>query len=199
MTKIALTFLLLFMMAAAVLAPAAAAEQLHSNVVAWTPKDVQPAEPVAVVLQLYTAGASPYPNDGKPVAAVNDIEVLIRGEGQTRRFATEEIGGGRYRTEIVFPTNGGWDIRVRYGPGSYGPGDEIQLGKGGICVGAEICDGEQPAQDVRAQADGRPSTTIAVALGLVTIIALVTTALIWFGGLGRRRRLAGHVRVARDA
>jgi hypothetical protein len=115
MKKIGVTFLV---GVAAVLAPTAAAEQLRSNVVRWTPNDAQPGEPAAVVLQLYVAGPSPFPNDGKPVAGVNNVQVIIRSEAQTRRFATEDIGGGRYRTQIIFPKAGSWDLRVRYGAGA---------------------------------------------------------------------------------
>ncbi len=192
MKKIAFTFLLCLIVGA-VLAPAATAAQLHSNVISWTPNDVQPGEPVAVVLQLYTAGASPYPQDGKPVAGVNDIAVLIRGERQTRRFATEDIGGGHYRTEIVFPKNGGWDLYVRYGAGSYGPGDEIQLGKGGICVGAELCS-DEPVQTVPAQGNGQPWTALALAAGLLAAAALVSLAMLVRSGTFGRRSMKRHQR-----
>jgi hypothetical protein len=180
---------LVFALAGGAGAPTAAAEQLHANVVSWSPNDVQPGEPVSVILQLYTHGPSPYPKDGEPVADVNDVEVVIRGEGQTRRFATEDLGSGRYSTEVIFPRAGGWDLRVRYGVGSYGPGDEILLGKGAICVGGELCVGDQPAQTVPARGDGRPRSALALAVVVLLIVALVGGAAIRFGGLGRGRRL----------
>jgi hypothetical protein len=182
--------------------PAAAAEQLHANVVSWSPNDVPPGEPVFVVLQLYSAGSSPYPKDGNPVAGVNDVEMVIHSDGQTRRFATDELGAGRYSSEIIFPNAGGWDLRVSYAAGSYGAGGEILLGKGALCVGGEICVdaqpaqsvggaiwvGEQPARSVPAQGD--PRTMPALALGVVLIVALVAAALIRLGAFGRRRRRA---------
>jgi hypothetical protein len=69
-------------------------------------------EPISVVLQLYTAGPSPYPKDGILVAGVRDVEVVVRGRGngETRRFPTEDLGSGRYGTEIVFPKAGGWHV-----------------------------------------------------------------------------------------
>ena len=145
MRKIALTVLFVALVGA-VMSPTAAAKQLHSNVVSWAPADVQPGMPVEVTLVLSTAGPTPYPKDGTPVAGVNEVEVVIRGEEETHRFATQDIGGGRYRTELIFPKLGGWNLRVRYAPGSYGHGDEVLLGKGAICVGGELCIGEQPEQ-----------------------------------------------------
>jgi hypothetical protein len=109
---------------------------------------------------------------------VEGVEVVIRGGGATRRFATDDMGGGRYRTEIVFPTNGGWDLLVRYGVGSHGSGDEIQLGKGGICVGAELCRAGplQPKESVVTRSDdGGPMPGLAAAVvAVVLAIALVT-------------------------
>lgn len=122
--------------AVAVLPPTAAAEQLHANVVSWAPADVKVGKPVSVVLELYVAGDSPYPGGGTPVAGVNDVEVVIRGEGQTRRFATADIQRGHYGAVLTFPRAGDWDLRVSYGRGSYGAGDEIFLGKGGIRIDA---------------------------------------------------------------
>jgi hypothetical protein len=168
--------LLLFALVAGPGAPTAAAEQLHSTVISWSPNDVQPREPVFVVLQLYTAGPSPYPKDGHPVAGVKDVYVVIRGEEQTRRFATEDLGSGRYHTEIVFPTAGGWDLRVRYGAGGYGPGDEIPLGKGGICVGGDVCVGGQTTRSAPIHGDARPWTAIALAVGAALAVALVAAA-----------------------
>jgi hypothetical protein len=184
--KIAFT-LLLFALAAGVVAPGVSAnEQFHANVVSWSPNAVQPGEPIAVVFQLYTRGASPYPKDGDPVAGVNGVEVVIQGEEQTRRFATVDLGSGRYSTEISFPNDGGWYLRVRYGAGSYGRGDEILLGKGAICAGS--CVGEQPARSVPAHGDGRPWTVLALAVG-VLIVALVAAAVIRLGAVGHPRRV----------
>ncbi len=114
---------LLVALSGAVLVPGAAAEQLHATVVSWAPNDVRSGEPVSVILQLYTARNSPYPQDGTPVAGVENVEVVIRGGGPARHFATEDLGGGRYRAEIVFPNNGGWDLRVRHSAGKHGAGE----------------------------------------------------------------------------
>lgn len=111
------------------------------------------------------------------------------GEGQTRRFATEGLGSGRYSTELIFPKAGGWDLRVQYGFGSYGPDDEILLGKGAICVGVQLCVGEQAAQSVRARRDSRPWTALALTVGVVLIVPLVAAAVIWFGAFSR----SGHL------
>ena len=191
MNRIGLSFVV-GLAAVALVAPAAMAAQLHANVLSWTPNDVRPGEPVSIVVQLYTAEGSPYPQDGKPVAGVKDVEVVIRGGGPTRRFATDDVGDGRYRTEIVFPNNGGWDMDVRYGAGSYGLGDEIQLGKGGICVGAPLCEGGPLKPDANTAAPQDESDRVArlVALVAVALGGLAAIALSVVRGGQRRRRLA---------
>jgi hypothetical protein len=171
--------------------PTAAAEQLHANVDYWAPNDVRPREPVSVVLQLYVAGPSPNPREGRPVAGVNGVEVLLRGQGQTHRFATEDVGEGRYSAEIVFPEAGGWDLRVRYGAGDYGPGDEILLGKGGICVGAELCAAGHPAEAAPSSRRAGVSVALAVGIGAV-VIALVLRR-------SARRRVSRRAAAARVA
>jgi hypothetical protein len=120
---------------------------------------------------------------------VNDVYVVIFSEGQTRRFATEDLGGGRYRTAIIFPTTGGWDLRVRYGTGGYGAGEEILLGKGAICVGGDVCVGGQPAQGVSSQPDGRTRTAAAPVIAAAALVVALAAALTWFGAFGRRQRL----------
>jgi hypothetical protein len=179
MKKIAFTFILVAF-TAGMLTPTAAAEQLHSTVTSWTPNDVQPGEPVRVVLQLYVDAGSHYPRDGKPVPGVNDVEVVIYGEGETRRFDTEDVGGGHYSTSLIFPERGGWDLRVRYASGSYGPGDEILLGKGAICVGGELCVEPKPGQTPPAQGEGFPWMPLAVA-------ALLAVVLVGAGAVGARQ------------
>jgi hypothetical protein len=139
-TMIACAFIVL---AAAVLVPVAAGGQIQANVVSWAPNDVQPRKPVTVVFRLYRIGASPYPKDGKPVTGVTGVAVVIRKHRQERRFAAARVGPGRYRTKLVFPRKGGWDLRVRY----RATGDrrarahQVLLGKGAICVGADFCPG----------------------------------------------------------
>jgi hypothetical protein len=120
---------------------------------------------------------------------VNDVEAVIRGEGQTRRFPTEDLGGGRYGTEIVFPEPGRWAVRVSYGGGSYGPGDEIDLGKGGICIAAD-CVGPQPGQSAPADSSGWPWTTIIIPAAAVLAVALAAAAFVRFGASVRQRRMA---------
>jgi hypothetical protein len=95
--------LLTFSLTGGVLVPAATAEQLRANVVSWSPNDVRPSEPVSVVLQVYTLGPSPYPDDGDPVAGVNDVEVVIRGDGRHIGSPPRTSAAGRYGTEIIFP------------------------------------------------------------------------------------------------
>lgn len=177
MKKIALAVVVAAVGAAA-LVPVAAAEQLHANVVSWSPNDVELDEPVAVVLVLYVAGPSPYPQDGKPVAGVNDVEVVIRGDGQERRFPTEDIGGGHYRTEISFPAPGDWALRVSYGSGRYGPSDEVVLGKGSIRIEAAST----------ADESGRSSSTpLYVVAAASLILALAIGLMIWRRRSGRRQ------------
>jgi hypothetical protein len=122
-----------------------------------------------------------------PIAGVSDVEVVIRGEGQTRRFPIEDLGGGRYRTEIVFPGPGGWAVRVSYGAGSYGPGDEIDLGKGGICIAAD-CVGPPSGQTAPADSNGWAWTTMIIA-AVASAVALAA-AFVRFAAVGRRRRMA---------
>jgi hypothetical protein len=183
MKKIVFAFLVSTLTAAA-LAPSAAAEQLHANVVSWSPNDVQPGEPVSIVLELYTAGPSPYLAHGKPVAGVNDVQVVLHGQGQTRRFATKDLGSGRYSTEATFPQAGGWAVRVSYGPGRYGAGDEILLGKGAICVAAD-CVGPQSVETAPAHSNGWRWTTVALVIAAVLAVALLAAGLIRMRG-GRR-------------
>jgi hypothetical protein len=190
MKKLAFAFLFLTM-AAAVVAPSALAEPLRANVVSASPNDLDKAGvPQTIVFTMFTPELPdpPPPTWGKPIAAVNQVEVVIRGEGQTRRFPAEDLGGGRYRTEIVFPEPGGWAVRVSYGAGTYGPGDEIDLGKGGICIAAD-CVGPQPSETA-PEDSGWPWTTIVIAAAVVLAVALAAAAaFIRVGALGRRRRM----------
>jgi hypothetical protein len=176
-TTVRSTFaLLLLVLAGGVLAPTAAAEQLQANVVSWSPNDVRPGEPVSVVLKLYTAGPSPYPEAGIPVAGVSDVAVAIYRKSQARRFTTKALGSGRYRTEIVFPEAGGWNLRVQYAAGSHGPGAEILLGKGAICVGGQLCVDEQGVRSARATGHVRRWMHLAFAVAVVLIVAVVAAA-----------------------
>lgn len=169
---------------AGVVVPTAAAEQLQANPLSVSPNDIdQSGVPVSIGFQLYTAGPVPDPPHGKPVAGVNDVEVVIRGEGQTRRFPTEELGGGRYRTEIVFPEPGGWELRVSYGAGSYGAGDEIPLGKGAIRIEGDHV-GPRPSETAPGESTRWPWTMIVAAA--VLAVALGAVGLILFAAIGRR-------------
>jgi hypothetical protein len=194
--RLAFLFLFIVALGAGVVVPAAAAEPLRANVVSVSPNDIdQPDVPVSIVFRLYKPELpSPQPDWGKPVGGVNDVEVLVHGQGQTRRFPTEDLGGGRYRTEIVFPEPGGWTVRVSYAAGSYDAGDEIDLGKGAICIAAD-CVGPQPDETAPADSNGQPWTKIIVVVVVVAAaaalaLALVAVALVRFGAIGRRRRMA---------
>lgn len=182
-------FALLSVVLGAVVVPAAAAEPLRANVVSASPNDLdQPNVPQSIVFQLYKPEL-PSPDWGKPVGGVNDVEVVIHGHGQTRRFATEDLGGGRYRAEIVFPERGAWRVRVSYGAGSYGVGGEIDLGKGATCIAAN-CVGPQPAETASPESSGKPWTTIisAAAAVLLSVVVVLAADLARFGAVGRRRR-----------
>jgi hypothetical protein len=193
MKKLAFAFLFLTV-TAAVVAPSALAEPLRANVVSVSPNDIdQPDVPVSIVFRLYKPELpSAYPTWGKPVGGVNDVEVVIHGQGQTHHFRTEDLGGGRYRTEIVFPEPGGWDLRVSYGAGSYGAGDDIDLGKGAICIAAVCVGRPQPGETASAESSGRRWTTsiIVVAVVLLSLAVLLAAGLTRFGAVGRRRRMA---------
>jgi len=165
MTKIALVLVLLAAPGATV---AQAPAELESNVVAWTPNDPEPGEPLSVVFNIHVAGDRRF-GYGKPVAGVNDVEVVLRGEGQTRRFPTTEVGGGRYTSEIVFPEPGAWHVLVSYGSGSYGNGDEIPLGKG-----AGRIDGPEPGPPTgQAGSGGFAMRPLVLAGGVLLLAALV--------------------------
>jgi hypothetical protein len=173
-------FLFVFLLiGAAVVVPAAAAEPLRANVVSVSPNDLdKPNVPQSIVFQLYKPELpAPHPTWGKPIASVNDVEVVIHGQGQTRRFPTEDLGGGRYRTEIVFPEPGAWSVRVSYGAGSYGAGDEVGLGKGGVCIAAD-CVGAPTDEANPAQSDGRPWTTMGIVIAAVLASALLAAGLV---------------------
>lgn len=189
MRRLALA-LLVVALGAGVIVPSALAEPLRANVVSASPNDIdQPGVPVSIVFRLYKPELPSPPTWGTPIAGVNDVEVVVRGNGQTRRFATEDLGGGRYRTEIVYPEPGGWTVDVSYGAGGYGPGDEIKLGKGAICIAAD-CVGPQPGEAAPADSGGRPwTTTIIVAAVLLALALLGAAALAGIGALARRRRV----------
>jgi hypothetical protein len=169
---------------AAIVAPPAAAEQLHANAASASPNDVQPGEPQTVVFYLYTPSPKPWSPDGKRFAGVNDVQVVLHGQGQTRRFAATDLGDGRYSAQITFPEDGSWSVRVSYGSGLYGAGDEIALGKGGIRVPA------QPVEQSAASSKGRPWTTIGVIVAAVLALGLVAAVVIRSTPIGRRRRVA---------
>jgi hypothetical protein len=183
--------LLFVALGAGVVVPSALAEPLRANVVSVSPNDIdQPDVPVSIVFHLYKVELPSPPTWGTPIAGVNDVEVVIRGEGQTRRFRTEDLGGGRYRTQIVFPEPGSWAIHVSYGVGRYGPGDEIILGKGAICIAAD-CVGPQPGDGAPADGRGWLWTTIMIVAAVLLAVPLLSAAgLVRFGAVGRRRRVA---------
>jgi hypothetical protein len=180
-------------LAAGAVVPAAAAEPLRANVVSVSPNDIdQPIVPVSIVFQLYEPELpSAYPTWGTPVAGVNDVEVLIHGQDRTRRFRSEDLGRGRYHTQVVFPEAGGWDLRVGYGAGSYGAGGEIDLGKGAICIAAD-CVGPQPGEAASAESSGRRWTTILIVVAAVLLspAVLLAAGLTRFEAVSRRRRIA---------
>jgi hypothetical protein len=191
-----LTFALLFVVLAAAVVPAAAAEPLRANVVSASPNDLnQAGVPQTIVFTIFRPELPdpPPPTWGKPIAGVNHVEVVLRAEGQTLRFPTEDLGGGRYRTQIVFPTPGGWSVRVSYGVGAYGPADEIDLGKGGIRIDiAADRVGAQSAKTAPAADSRQPwrAILILVAAVLLPLAVLVAAGLARFGAAGRRRRMA---------
>jgi hypothetical protein len=53
------------------------------------------------------------------------------------------MGPGRYRTRLVFPRAGSWNLRVRFRVAGERPARarEVLLGKGAVCVGAAFCPG----------------------------------------------------------
>jgi hypothetical protein len=173
---------------AAAVTPSAAAEQLHANVASWSRNDVQPGEPVSIILYLYTPTPAPWTPDGKRLAGVSDVQVVLHAKGQTRRFTTNELGNGRYSVAITFPEAGSWEVRVSYGPGSYGAGDGIPLGKGASCVAAN-CIAPQPGETAPAESNGWPWTTVAL-IAAVLAVALIAAAVIRIGAVARRGRVA---------
>ena len=171
---------------AAVVVPAAGAEPLRANVVSVSPRNIDQADvPVSIVFELYKPELpTAHPSWGKPIGGVDDVEVVIHGQGQTRRFPAEDLGGGRYRTEIVVPEPGGWSLRV-----SYRAGDEIALGKGALCIAAD-CVGPPPGETASAASSGRPWTMIiVVAAALLCLAAVVAAGLARIGAVGRPRRV----------
>lgn len=139
------------MLGAVVATPAAAAEPLRANVVSMSPNDIdQPNVPVSIVFMRYKPEL-PSPDWGEPTGGVNDVEVVIRGQGRTRRFPAENLGGGRYRSQAVFPVPGAWALRVSNGAGGYGEADEIALGKSALCIAAD-CVWPRPAKQHRRMA-----------------------------------------------
>ena len=85
------------------------------------------------MLQLAPGPSSIVPDD-RSVAGAGDVQVVLHGQGQTRRYVTTDLGSGRYGAAIVFPEAGSWAVQVGYRPGARRPLEEIQLGKGGARV-----------------------------------------------------------------
>jgi hypothetical protein len=177
-------FALVLGVVTATFVPTAAAQriQFRANVVSWSPNIVRPGEPVSIVLTLHAE-----PAQGAEIRADGrrDVAVVIRGNGQTRRFATTPLGSGLYRTEIVFPAAGSWHIRVRYRVGADGPVGETDLGKGGACVG-DCVDAE--AQQLRGPPSTGHSFGIAIAVGVVLMAVVLAAA------AARRRGMAFNLR-----
>jgi hypothetical protein len=170
MTSTTRIALVLGVLAAGMLVPAAAGQQFRANVVSWSPNLVHAGEPVSVVLTLHAE-----PAQGAKIRADGrrDVAVVIRGNGQTRRFGATTLGSGRYRATIVFPDDGSWRLQVQY------PGGETGLGKGGACVG-DCAD----AEGSPAIGDAAFPIGVTIAGGVVlTVAALVAAA-------GRRRRMS---------
>jgi uncharacterized membrane protein len=186
MRRIALPFLFVALAAGAAV-PTAAAEQLHANVVSWSPNDVRAGEPVSVVFWLYTVEGSSYPSDGRPAVSVEDVAVVIRGQGESRHFPATHLDRGRYSTAISFPTSGGYDLRVSHGVSSYGPAGEILLGKGAICVATD-CVTPQPDQAREALGDGKSRLPLG-STSAVLLVALVAALSFAPARIGRQGRL----------
>ena len=98
---------------------AASAAEPRANPVSWEPPDARAGDPIDIALTLSGVGGG----------ALNDVAVVLRGTGQTRRFRAIALGSGQYSATITFPQAGDWDVRV-----SYGGWNEIPLGKGGIRI-----------------------------------------------------------------
>jgi hypothetical protein len=150
----------------AVVVPTAAAQQLRANPVSWSPDVVRAGEPVSVVLTLRAEPAvgAEIRRDGR-----RHVAVVIRGNGQARRFAATPLGSGRYRATIVFPEDGAWRVRVRY------PGGETGLGKGGACVGD--CAEAEETRSSPATGNGRLRIGVVVAVGAVLAAAALAAVL----------------------
>jgi hypothetical protein len=180
----ALALFFVLVLGAVLAAPVAAAERLQANVVSWSPNVVRPGSPVYVVLQL-APGPSAVVEDDTPVAGAQDVQVVLHGRGETRRFPTTALGSGRYRAEIAFPKPGSWAVRVAYRPGRHSALEEILLGKGGACVAPCL---EAPAgESTPARRHDRLTLALAlVAAGLLSVAAL--------SGLARARARATRTR-----
>lgn len=137
--------------------PAAAAQQFRANVDSWSPDIVQPGEPVTVVLTLH---ADPAPRTKARTNGRREVAVVIRKNGQMRRFATKPLGSGRYRTKIVFPAAGRWTVLVRFRAAANSSAGEIPLGKGATCVGD--CGASRAMRNPSANGHG----WLAIALGI---------------------------------
>lgn len=184
--------LVLGVLAAGILLPTAAAQQFQfrANVVSWSPNIVRPGEPASVVLTLRAE-----PAQGAQIRADGrrDVAIVIRGNGQTRRFTTTPLGSGRYRAKIVFPVAGAWRIRVQYRVGGGSRDGETGLGKGAACIGDCV---EAEALGMR----GSPSTRhpglpigFAIAGGVVLMAAVLAAA------AARRRGLVFRARAGTAA
>jgi hypothetical protein len=164
--------LVLVMAGTGVFVPSAAAEPLRASVVSASPNDIDEAGvPVSIVFELFEPEL-PSLRWGKPIGGVKSVAVVLRGDGQTRRFSAEDLGGGRYRTEIVYPAAGAWEVLVSYGTGGYGAGAEVALGKGAICIAAD-CTGLAPGERAPTAAAGRPWTAIVVGAGILLFTLLL--------------------------
>jgi uncharacterized membrane protein YeaQ/YmgE (transglycosylase-associated protein family) len=179
--------LVLSVLATGILVPTAAGQQVEffANVVSWTPNVVHPREPVSVVL---TLRALPMQGAEIPADGRRDVAVVIRGDGQTRRFQTTRLGSGRYRAKIVFPEAGAWYLRVQYRLGPDGAVGETTLGKGGACVGDCVGAEVQAMRGSPSTGDARLLIGVAIAGAVILVAAVVADASRRRGMVFRGRR-----------
>jgi hypothetical protein len=173
--RVRIGFALVLGALAAIPVPTAAGQQVEffANIASWTPNVVHPGEPVSVVL---TLRALPVQGAEIPADGRRDVAVVIRRNGQTRRFETTPLGSGRYRAKIVFPEAGAWYLRAQYRLGPDGAVGETTLGKGGACVGDCVGAGVEAMRGSPSTGNARLLIGVAIAGAVILGSAVLAAA-----------------------
>jgi|SRR5919106_1633795 hypothetical protein len=168
----------LLLLVAAIVAPAASAKELQANVVSM-PSGLVAGETAPIVFEVYVLEEITGGQDIEHPVDVGGASVVLSSADDSlerRVFRAKALGEGRYRSEIVFPAVGGWNMDVTTNDGH----EPFALGKGSVTVTRGVA---ADAPDAATPAAETATSGFPLGLGLAGG-ALVLAA----GALGVRRR-----------